>query len=145
MDLKTQRRLAASILKTGEGRIWFDPEDMESISAAVTRDDIKNLILSGAIQARQKRGTSRYRAKKIALQKSKGRKTGHGRRRGTKNARNPRKKAWISTIQGIRTKLTELRKSGEIDVKTYRRLYRMAKGGTFKSKSHLETYIKEKR
>lgn len=141
--LKTQKRMAASILKAGEGRVWLDPEDLESISAAVTRKDIKKLIDDRAIQTKQKKGTSRYRAKKLHIQRAKGRRKGHGRRSGTKGARFPKKERWISIIRPVRRKLVELRDSGKIDKATYRKLYSLAKGGVFKSKSHLDTYIKE--
>ncbi|MDI6655353.1 MAG: 50S ribosomal protein L19e [Candidatus Hydrothermarchaeota archaeon] len=145
MMLKTQRRIAASILKAGKGRVWLDPKDRESISAAVTREDIKKLVSERAIQARQKKGISRYRAKKLRLQRAKGRRKGHGKRSGKKGARLPKKEKWISTIRPVRRKLVELRDSGRIDKATYRKLYSLAKGGVFKSKSHLEMYIKELR
>ncbi len=143
MDLKTQKRVAASILKAGEGRVWFDPEDLKPISQAFTREDIRNLVLSGAIQAKPITGISRYRAKKIKAQKAKGRRRGHGKRAGTKNARFPKKRRWISTIRPIRAKLAKLRDSNELDSKAYQKLYRMAKGGIFRDRPHLESYIKE--
>jgi large subunit ribosomal protein L19e len=141
--LKTQRRLAADILKVGEARVWFDPEELESVSTAVTREDIRKLINDGVIQARQMAGVSRYRAKKRHLQKLKGRRKGYGKRKGTKGARFSKKRRWISTIRPIREKLAELRDSRKINKPTYRRLYGMAKGGIFKSKSHLDMYLKE--
>jgi large subunit ribosomal protein L19e len=144
MDLKTQKRVAASILKAGEGRVWFDPEDLKSISQAFTREDVRNLVLSGAIQAKPITGISRYRAKKIKAQKAKGRRRGHGKRAGTKNARFPKKRRWISTIRPIRAKLAKLRDSNELDSKVYQKLYRMAKGGIFRDRTHLESYIKER-
>lgn len=143
MDLKTPRRLVASILKIGEGRVWLDPEDVEAISAAVTRDDIRRLITSGAVQAKPVKGVSRYRARKLSLQRRKGRRRGHGKRSGKKGARLSKKRKWISTIRPIRRRLRELRDAGEIDSPRYRQLYLMAKGGAFKSKAHLEAFAKE--
>lgn len=143
--LKTQRRIAAAILKAGEGRVWLDPEDRESISAAVTREDIRKLISERAIQARQEKGISRCRAKKLHSQRAKGRRKGHGKRSGKKGARLPKKEKWISTIRPLRKKLVELRDSGKIDKATCRKLYLLAKGGAFKSKSHLDMYLKELR
>ena len=37
MNLTTQRRLAASILKVGENRVWIDPNEAEEVSRAITR------------------------------------------------------------------------------------------------------------
>ncbi len=143
--LKTQKRIAASILKVGEGRVWLDPEDAEAIGAAVTREDVKKLISERAIQVAQKKGISRYRAKKLHLQRTKGRRKGHGKRSGKKGARSPKKAKWISTIRPLRRKLVELRNSGKIDKTTYRKLYSLAKGGVFKNTSHLDMYLKELR
>ena len=44
MDLKNQRRLAASVLKCGKYRIWIDPEEPEEVQKAVTKQDIRNLL-----------------------------------------------------------------------------------------------------
>ncbi len=143
MTLLTQRRLASELLKVGMNRVWFDPEATEEIEAAVTRDDIRALIADGVIKARPIKGTSRGRARKIALQKAKGRRRGHGSRKGSKGARFPRKRRWIVTIRALRKELSSLKEKGEITPSTYRRLYLLAKGGTFKSRAHLKHYIKE--
>ena len=44
MNLTTQKRLAASILKVGLNRVWIDPERLEEVSMAITRDGVKQLI-----------------------------------------------------------------------------------------------------
>ena len=54
MNLTTQRRLAASILKVGVNRVWIDPEEIEEVSRAITRDGVKQLIDQGIIKARPK-------------------------------------------------------------------------------------------
>ncbi len=149
MDVKFQRRLAAEILKCGEERVWMDPNALDEIKEAVTREDIRMLIKRGLIKKKQKKGTSRVRANYIKAQKEKGRRKGSGSRKGKKYARYPRKKRWIKTIRPIRATLRDLRDSGKIDRHTYRRFYRLAKGGTFKSRNHLlmhmkaEGYLKE--
>lgn len=143
MDLTTQRRMAAQILKIGENRVWFDDEELDEISGAVTREDIKRLINSGTIQKKQAQGVSRARANKIRIQKEKGRRRGHGSRKGSKNSKVSSKRRWIKTIRPIRKKLKELRESEAIERSVYRKTYRMAKGGMFKSKAYLETYLKD--
>jgi large subunit ribosomal protein L19e len=57
--------MSAQILKIGYHRVWFDDDDLEEISGAVTREDIKRLINRGSIQPKQARGTSRARANRI--------------------------------------------------------------------------------
>jgi len=141
MNLRLQRRLASEILKCGEGRIWFDPTALDEISTAVTKEDIRELIESGLIKKKPVKGISRARIKKKKAQRAKGRRRGHGRRKGKATARMPRKRAWILRIRALRRRLKYLRDTGKIDSKTYRILYRKAKGGEFRSVSHLNTYL----
>lgn len=144
MDLKMQKRVAADILDVGENRIWMDPDRSAEISTAITRDDVKSLIESGAIKEKPKKSTSRGRARKKQSQRKKGRQSGPGSRKGAKQGRKPRKKEWISKVRPLRRKLKELRDEGKIDSSLYRKLYRKVKGGAFRSKSHLETHLREK-
>ena len=58
VDLKNQRRVAATMLKCGENRVWIDPLRIEDVAEAVTRQDIRGLIKTRAIRAKQKRGIS---------------------------------------------------------------------------------------
>lgn len=142
MNLKNQRRMAASLLKCGVNRVWIDPLRMEDVADAITRTDIKIMIDAGAIKAKQKRGISRGRTRFYKGQRKKGRGRGQGSRKGTSKARKPKKERWIQTIRPIRERLRELRDEGKIDVSTYRKFYLQAKGGVFKSKSHLETHLR---
>jgi large subunit ribosomal protein L19e len=142
MDLKNQRRMASELLKCGVNRVWIDPNRSEDISDAITRADVRILINSGAITARQKKGVSRGRAEFEKAQKRKGRQSGHGSRRGKKGARKPSKERWMQAIRPIRKKLKELRDTGKIDPATYRIYYLKAKGGVFKNKSHLISHLK---
>ncbi|MEE8299943.1 MAG: 50S ribosomal protein L19e [Desulfatiglandales bacterium] len=143
MNLSTQKRMAASILKVGAGKVWFDPEDLDSITAAVTREDIRGLINQGSIQVKMVDGQSSYWANFRRQQRAKGRRKGHGKRSGTKYARFPRKRRWISTIRPLRRVLKELKMSKKIDNATHWKFYYRAKSGMFKSKSHLLSYLKD--
>jgi len=75
------------------------------------------------------------------MQKRKGRRRGHGSRKGKKTARLSRKAAWILRIRALRRRLRYLRDTGIIDRRTYRMLYMKAKGGEFRSVSHLNAYL----
>ncbi len=143
MNLTTQKRLAASILKVGLNRVWIDPEQIEEVSKAITREGVKQLINNGAIKAKPEKGISSYRSKKVAKQKKKGRMKGRGSIKGSKNARTPKKKSWMTTIRALRKDLKEMRNADEIDATTYRKLYKMAKGGAFRSKSYMKTYARD--
>lgn len=143
MNLTTQKRLAASILKVGINRVWIDPEQVEEVSRAITREGVKQLIDQKAIKAKPKKGISSYRSKKLAEQKKKGKRKGRGSIKGAKYARTPKKQAWMTTIRALRKDLKSMRESEEIDPTTYRKLYRMAKGGAFRSKSYMKTYARD--
>lgn len=143
MNLTTQKRLAASILKVGVNRVWIDPEQIEEVSRAITREGVKQLIDQKAIKAKPQKGISSYRSKKLAEQKKKGRRKGRGSVKGAKKARTPKKQAWMTTIRALRKDLKSMRESEEIDATTYRKLYRMAKGGAFRSKSYMKTYARD--
>jgi len=140
-DLRNQRRMAAELLKCGKYRVWMDQDRLEEIAKAVTKEDIRVLIKGKAIQSRQIKGISNSRKKFIAKQKSKGRRRGHGTRKGAKYARMPKKERWMKTIRPIRKYLRTLRDEKKIDKTTYRKFYRKAKGGEFKSKHHLKTHL----
>jgi len=136
-DLSNQRRLAASLLKCGEGRVWIDPASQEELEDSVTRADIRSAIKAGVIRRKAVQGTSRGRARRRAAELAKGRHAGPGSRRGTPSARVPRKERWIRRIRAQRDLLRELRTSKKIPPKVYREFYRRAKGGMFRSRSHL--------
>jgi len=140
-DLRNQRRMASTLLKCGANRVWMDHDRIDEIAKAVTKDDIRVLIRGKAIKSKQERGTSRGRKKFNAKQKEKGRRHGHGSRKGAKYARLPRKKRWIRTIRPIRSYLKMLRTEEKIDRTAYRQYYLKAKGGEFRNKRHLETRL----
>ncbi len=144
MKLNLKKRLAAEILKVGVNRVWIDPTRIADVATAITREDIRALINDGVIRAKPERGTSRGRIRERATQRRKGRRRGVGSRKGAKHARLPKKAGWIKTVRPLRSRLRELRKEGVIGPREYRRIYKMVKGGAFRSRAHLETYLKER-
>ncbi|HIP89165.1 MAG TPA: 50S ribosomal protein L19e [Thermococcus paralvinellae] len=142
--MRMQRRIAAEILKCGENRIWIDPEKIEDVKSAITREDIKRLIKDGVIKKKPIKGQSTYRAKIRHEQRKKGRHRGPGSRKGKKTARMGKKERWIATIRALRKELRKLKAEKKIDVHTYRRLYIRAKGGQFKNKHQLYLFLEEK-
>jgi len=145
MDYRLQRRLAAEVLGVGETRIWInpDPELAEEIENAVTKDDVRALIKRGIIDVRPVKGNSRARWRKRHEQRKKGRRRGYGKRKGKASARHDPKEDWIARIRRMRRYLKWLRDHGVIDRRTYRRYYRLAKGGAFKSLADLRRHMVE--
>ncbi len=144
-SLLSQRRLAAEILKIGENRVWMDPDALDEIERAVTKEDIRKLIEERKIWKRPIKGVSRHRARKREEQRRKGRRRGLGKRKGSKKARMGGTKIWVERIRAIRKLLRRLKRVGVIDRRTYNKLRRIAKAGVFRSKAHVIVYIKEKR
>ena len=139
MNLSYQKRVASELLKCGVHRVRVDdrPEVQERTSEAVTRDDVRLLIVQRFIRKHQKKGISRGRAKAMAFQRSKGRGRGHGLRKGHGGARTQRKEAWMPKVRALRDELNNLRADGTIDATQYRRYYRRVKGGVYNSRNHL--------
>jgi large subunit ribosomal protein L19e len=143
MNLNAQKRMAADILKCGESQVYLDPYLIEDIKLAITRDDIRSLIKEGAIRKKYDKGISKSRKNRRHQRKKKGRARGLGKRKGTKKARSPKKKAWMKRIRPQRKELKKLRDRKLIARSTYRDLYKKSKGGMFDSVRQLHRYIKE--
>ena len=148
-DLSNQRRLAAEILGVGVSRIWIDPERIEDVAEAITREEIRGFIHDGVIKVLPVKSNSRGRWRVLHQKRKAGRRRGMGSRKGGKKARAPKKELWMGRIRKMRRYLKWLRDHGKIDTRTYRKYYRMAKGGMFKSlsslRSHLEQELRQRR
>ena len=143
MDLSLQKRLAAEILGVGESRIWIDPEAYDRVEAAITREDVRKLIKDGIIRVKPEHSNSRARWRIRHEKRKKGQRRGHGHRKGGKYAKVSRKEQWMMRVRALRKLLKQYRERNVITPKEYRRLYRLIKGGVFKSKAQLKNYIKE--
>ena len=141
-DLKSQRRLAAEILKIGQNRVWIDPDRMDDVEGAITREEVRKLIHERIISLLPEKGVSRSRAKIIREKKRKGRRSGVGSITGAGYAKVTKKDAWMKKIRSLRRKLRELKANRIITEKTYSRYYRMAGSGRFQSIAELERNLK---
>ena len=142
-DLSAQKRLAADVLDVGKNRVWFDPEAQGDIAEAITREDIRELVDDGTIQAKETQGNSRGRARERQRKRSYGHQKGPGSRKGKAGARQDPKDDWQERIRAQRAKLKELRAEGEITASQYRDLYNKSRGGEFRSVQRLLNYIDE--
>lgn len=133
MNLERIKEIAAEILKVGKSKIWIDPSKIKDIEKASTRADIKRFINKGYIKTKQ--DFLRWKDKQKEKKEKK-----HV-RKGGKYSIVPRKRRWINKIRAIRKLLKILKEKKVIDNKTYRKLYRMAKGGYFKSRRHVLMYL----
>jgi large subunit ribosomal protein L19e len=141
-NLSSQRRLAAQILKIGQNRVWIDPERIDDVESAITREEVRKLIHEKVIVSLPEQGVSRSRAKVVRRKKRMGRRKGSGSRTGSSHAKISKKDAWISKIRSLRKKLRELKASRVITESTYRKVYMIAGSGKFESIAELERYLK---
>jgi large subunit ribosomal protein L19e len=143
MKLKIQKRLAASVMGCSKKRIRFDNERLDDIKESITKADIKSLIKDKAIYEVPEQGVSRFRARKIMVQKRKGNQRGVGSRKGKKTARLPGKEDWMNRIRAQRDLLKRLRLNEVITKDIYKELYKKSQSGFFRSTRHIKLYIEE--
>jgi large subunit ribosomal protein L19e len=141
-DLKSQRRLAAKILRVGENRVWIDPEKIDDAEVAITREEIRKLIHEQTIKSLPEKGISHARARIIHEKRKKNRRYGPGSRSGSAFAKISKKDAWMSRVRALRRRLRELKANKIIAEDNYRKLYKMASSGRFVSVGDLERYLK---
>jgi large subunit ribosomal protein L19e len=142
LNLKSQRRLAAEILKVGESRVWIDPERIDYVETAITREEVRKLIHEKVVKSLPEKGVSRARARLLKEKRKKGLRRGPGGKSGPARSIISKKQAWINRIRPLRRRLRELKDSRAITESNYRKLYNMSESGVFESKADLERYIR---
>ena len=147
MNLKSKKVMAGNILKTSPKNVKInakEKEDFEQIKNAITKDDIRELIVNNYIFFDRPKGQSRGNAKKRKLAKSKGRHKGQGKRKGTKKARGVGSKTeWVAKVRTQRVFVKLLLEKSRVSKKVYWNLYRKVGGGFFRSKSHINIYLRD--
>ena len=127
------KRLAAKIMKCGVDRVWVDPASSKT-KKVLTRRDVRNLINEGLIKKIPAK--KRKKVEEKSFQR-------HGSRKGTASTRVGDKTHWLHIVKPQRNLLQELREKDGLKQGSYRKLYLMVKGSSFRSRQHLMAYIND--
>jgi len=127
-----KRNLAAKALKVGKERIVFVRARLEEIKEAITKQDIRDLVETGA----------------VIVKPVKGRKTNVKRknRRGTgkiKKKINKRKQEYVTITRKLRNYVKELEKQGKLTKDEVKEIRKNIRNRAFKSKANLKLYVEE--
>ena len=141
MSIKFTKRAAAQILKRGESAIRIKTGSVTDASNALTKEDVRKLISSGAVYALKEKKNLSLNSKKLKKLRSEGRRRGTGRRKGTRKARMGRR--WEKKVRSQRNLLKEVKKLGLIENKDYNSYYRHIKGNMYATKATLILHMKE--
>ncbi|MEM4625283.1 MAG: 50S ribosomal protein L19e [Candidatus Pacearchaeota archaeon] len=127
MNLKKKKDLAARTLKLGKERVILDPNRIDEIKEAITKQDIRDLVKDGAIRIAPKKGRKKKQKRKTR------------RRAGKIKIRvKKRKENYVKLTRKLRKYLKELRNQNKISRDKYYELRRRIKMKEFKSKRHLK-------
>lgn len=142
VNLRKKRELISRVLGVGVNRIRFEPDKLDDIADAITREDMRSLIKNGTIWTVKIRGISRSRAeKKLKTRRKHG--TSAGSKKGKKTARQGKKEVYVKRTRAMRRHLKILKARNEINRDTFWDLYKKVNGGNVRSLSHLRELAKQ--
>ena len=130
MNLRNKKDLAANTLGVGKGRIVFVEERISEIKEAITKQDIRGLVESGAIQVKPVKGRRTNVSRKN--------KRGPGK---IKLKVNKRKQEYVTITRKLRSYVAELKNQGKLTSEESTEIRKRIRNRAYKSKANLKSYI----
>lgn len=132
MKLDKKRALAARMFGVGKDRIWLNPQRLQEIKEAITKQDMRDLLKEKVIIIKEITGTK-------SKKKRKRRKT--RRRAGSVSFKIKDRSAYRIKIRKLRKHLKRLKSEGKLTREQHKKFRRYSKSGIFKDLKHLKEYL----
>ncbi len=130
MNMGNRKELAAKTLKVGKDKITFVRARLEEIKEAITKQDIRELVLTGAIKVKMKKGRKTNVSRKN--------RKGEGK---IKKKVNKRKQEYVIITRKLRAFTAELKKQGKLSKEEVTEIRKRIRNRAFKSKANLKSYV----
>ena len=129
MNLGKKKKLAKGMLNIGAGRIIFLESRLEEIKDAITKQDIRDLVKSGAIILKERKGRKK-------VQRTKSRSTGNIRKKARR-----RKREYMILTRKLRKYLKRSEVLGKLSREELMSIRKRIRNREFRSAAHLKEYI----
>ena len=129
MDLIKKKKLAKRTLNVGEDRIVFLESRLEEIKDAITKQDIRDLLKSGAIMIKERKGRKK-------VQRERSRSTGNIRRKAK-----GKKREYIILTRKLRRYLKSQASRGKLSKENFIDMRKKIRNRGFRSLAHLKEYV----
>ncbi len=130
MKLERKKSLVARTLGLGKERIRFNNSRLAEIKEAITKQDIRDLVESGAISVLPVSG------RKLVVRRARKRTPGKVRMKIVDT-----KRRYITLTRKFRAYLDNLRKTGKVSEEKYQKIRSEIKASTFKDLNHFKERI----
>ena len=142
VNLRAKKRLVSRVMGVGLHRVRFDPDHLDDVADAITRQNIRSLVTANTITIKSITGTSKGRAHAKKAQRNK-RGTTQGSKQGRKGARVGKKQVYVAKIRSLRRLLKIAKDRKDLTNPEFWMLYKKVGGNTVRNKAHLRILMEE--
>ena len=129
MNLSKKKKLAKRTLNVGEDRIVFLESRLEEIKNAITKQDIRDLLKSGAIIIKERKGRKK-------VQRKRSRSVGNIRQNAKK-----KKREYIILTRKLRRYLKDQLSKGKLSKEQFKDIRKKIRNREFRSTSYIKDYV----